>query len=130
MDREFPEFFKTPLTSISRLFFKASRSLWTKAQVLLSGAVIYQILIFRGKFEICNPNKSVGASSLYKDLRYETFTECENPCTKMNVASHFKLKSSTVQYHGRKYLNIRFPAKVELSVETVQKSLFSAGKIN
>ena len=39
MDREFPEFFKTHLTFISRLFFKASWSLWTKAQVLLTGAV-------------------------------------------------------------------------------------------
>ena len=39
LDREFPEFFKTHLTFISRLFYKASRSLWTKAQVLLSGAV-------------------------------------------------------------------------------------------
>ena len=40
MDREFPEFFKTHLTFISRLFFKASRSLGTKVQVLLSGAVV------------------------------------------------------------------------------------------
>ena len=87
--------------------------------------------MFRGKYEICNPNKSVGASALYKDLRYETFSKCENPCTKMNVASHFKFKSSKVPYKERKALTlIRFPAKVELSVETVQKSFFSAGKMN
>ena len=39
--REFPEFFKTHLTFISRFIFKASRSLWTKRQVLLWEAVAH-----------------------------------------------------------------------------------------
>lgn len=53
--------------------------------------------IFRGKYEICNPNKSVSASDLYQDLKYEKFPECLNPCTEMKVATHFKYKSELNQ---------------------------------
>ena len=81
----------------------------------------------RGKYEICNPNKSDSAVALYMDLRYETFSECKNPCTKMKVSAkyNFKLKDQEKQL-----VTIRFPTEVKLSVETVTKSLFSTSKIN
>ena len=85
------------------------------------------MLLFRGKYEICNPNKSANAAALYWDLRYETFSECENPCTKMKVNTQFKFK---YQYENTQTVQIIFPTEVELSVETVTKSLFSTSKIN
>ena len=83
-------------------------------------------LIFRGKYEICNPNKSVSAAALYQDLRYETFSECLNPCTKMKVATHYKFK---LESQEEPKVEIIFPTEVELSVETVTKSMFSTSKI-
>ena len=85
------------------------------------------ISIFRGKYEICNPNKSVSASDLYQDLKYEKFPECLNPCTEMKVATHFKYKSELNQ--KKQWVRIIFPTDVEFSEETVTKSLFSTSKI-
>ena len=82
--------------------------------------------ICRGKYEICNPNKSASAAALYMDLRYETYSECKNPCTKMKVATKYKFK---LQNKKDKQVKIRFPTEIELSVETVTKSLFSTSKI-
>ena len=81
------------------------------------------IIIFRGKYEICNPNKSVSASDLYQDLKYKKFPECLNPCTEMKVATHFKYKSELNQ--KKQWVRIIFPTDVEFSEETVTKSLFS-----
>ena len=82
--------------------------------------------ICRGKYEICNPNKSASAAALYMDLRYETYSECKNPCTKMKVSTKYKFK---LKNKGEQLLKIRFPTEVELSVETITKSLFSTSKI-
>ena len=84
--------------------------------------------ICRGKYEICNPNKSASAAALYMDLRYETYSECKNPCTKMKVAIATKYKFK-LQNKKDKQVKIRFPTEIELSVETVTKSLFSTSKL-
>ena len=80
----------------------------------------------RGKYEICNPNKSVNAAALYMDLRYEPFSECEHPCTNMKVATKFKFK---LQNQEEQKVKIIFPTEVEFSVETVTKSMFSTSKM-
>ena len=84
-------------------------------------------LISRGKYEICNPNKSASAAALYYVAKYERFPECGNPCTTMKVSTQFKYKSQTDQED--KWVKIIFPRDVEFSVETVTKSMFSTSKI-
>ena len=79
-----------------------------------------------GKYEICNPNKSVSALALYMDLIYDSFAECDNPCTTMKVTTIFKFKS---QKPGKQNVEIIFPTEVEFSVDAVTKSLFSTSKI-
>ena len=69
---------------------------------------------------------SVSAAALYMDLRYESFSECENPCIKMKVATQFKFK---LQNQGEQKVKIIFPTEVEFSVETVTKSIFSQSNI-
>ena len=68
---------------------------------------------------------SVSAAALYMNLRYETFAECKNPCTKMKVATKYKFK---FQDRKKPKVKITFPTEVELSVETVTKSMFSTSK--
>ena len=102
------------------------------------------IHFYRGKYDICGPEKSVAVAALYEDLRYETFNECLNPCiqmkvhylalsdlilswTQMKVSTHYKYK---VQNQDKQSVMIIFPTEVESSVETVTKSLFSTGKLS
>ena len=85
-------------------------------------------LMSRGKYEICNPNKSASAAAMYYVVKFQKFPECINPCTEMKVATHFKYKSQS-DHQGDKWVKIIFPTDVEFSVETVTKSLFSTSKI-
>ena len=82
--------------------------------------------IKRGKYEICNPNKSALAAALYSELKYETFSECEKACTKMKVATHYKFKLHNQNEEQNAQIN--FPTDIKLSVETVTKSLISTSK--
>ena len=66
---------------------------------------------------------------MYWDLRYENFSQCENPCTKMKVNTQFKFKyQQKLQSQEKPTVQIIFPTEVELSVDTVTKSLFSTCK--
>ena len=80
---------------------------------------------FRGKYEICSSKKSANASDLYMELRYETFSECRNPCTTMKVNNNFKYKTQKKEIEE---VRIIFPSEVQLSEEIVTKSLFSTSK--
>ena len=92
---------------------------------------MFNLNVFRGKYGICNPNKSASAAAMYRDIRYETFSECENPCTKMKVNTQSKFKyiyQQKLQNQEKPTVQIIFPTEVELSVDTVTKSLFSTCK--
>ena len=67
------------------------------------------------------------AAALYSDLKYETFSECENPCTKMKVATHYKFKLHN--QNEEQTAQINFPTEIKLSVETVTQSLLSTSKL-
>ena len=82
------------------------------------------MFVSRGQYDICDPNKSVKAAAYYEDLRYETFPECTKPCTEMKVSTHYKFKTQK-QVNQSQSVIIIFPTEVELSVETLRRSLLS-----
>lgn len=89
--------------------------------------IVYcEIIYFRGKYDICGPDKSFQAADLYAELRYETFSECVNPCKEMKVSTSYQFKVKDPQ--DTQSVVILFPTNVEVTHETVTKSLFSAGR--